>query len=107
VVHDVDVIFDVVGGDTLARSWEVAKPGGVLVSVVSPRPTALAPRSDVRFVWFIVEPSGDQLRQIGELIDAEDILPIVDRTLPLVEARRAFEAAAQEHPRGKIVLKIT
>ena len=106
MVHDVDVIFDVVGGDTLARSWRVAKPGGVLVSVVSPRPSGPALRSDVRFVWFIVEPSGEQLRQIGELIDAEVILPIVDRTFPLAEARRAFEAAAHEHPRGKIVLTV-
>jgi NADPH:quinone reductase-like Zn-dependent oxidoreductase len=106
VVRDVDVIFDVVGGDALARSWEVAKPGGVLVSVVSPRPTAPPLRDDVRFVWFIVEPSGDQLRQIGELIDAEDIRPIVDRTFPLAEARGAFEAAAHEHPRGKIVLTV-
>ena len=106
VAHDVDVIFDMVGGETLARSWGAAKAGGVLVSVVSPRPTAPPPRDDVRFVWFIVEPSGEQLRQIGKLIDAGDVMPIVDRTFPLSEARRAFDAAAHEHPRGKIVLTI-
>src|SRR5690348_11653610 len=33
VVHDVDVVFDTVGGDTLARSWQVVKPGGALISV--------------------------------------------------------------------------
>src|SRR5437667_11448919 len=40
VVQRVDVVFDTVGGDTLQRSWQVVKPGGVLVSVVSPRPSA-------------------------------------------------------------------
>jgi NADPH:quinone reductase-like Zn-dependent oxidoreductase len=39
-VKPVDVVFDMVGGDTLQRSWQVVKPGGVLVSVVSPRPFA-------------------------------------------------------------------
>src|SRR6266480_3887778 len=36
VVQGVDFVFDTVGGDTLHRSWQVVKPGGVLVSVVSP-----------------------------------------------------------------------
>ena len=39
VVHDVDLVFDLVGGDTLQRSWQVIKLGGTLVSVVSPRGT--------------------------------------------------------------------
>lgn len=104
VVHDVDVVFDMVGGDTLARSWQVAKAGGMIVSVVSPRPTQQSPRDDVRFVWFIVEPNGEQLRQIGALLDAGRIRPIVAQVLPLAEARRAFEEAANGHARGKIVL---
>jgi NADPH:quinone reductase-like Zn-dependent oxidoreductase len=39
VVHDVDLVFDTVGGDTLQRSWQVIKPGGVLVTIVSPPPS--------------------------------------------------------------------
>lgn len=39
VVPAVDLVFDLVGGDTLERSWKVVKQGGVLVSVVSPRPS--------------------------------------------------------------------
>src|SRR5205814_8230482 len=34
VVQGVDFVFDTVGGDTLQRSWQVVKPGGVLASVV-------------------------------------------------------------------------
>jgi NADPH:quinone reductase-like Zn-dependent oxidoreductase len=107
VAHDVDVVFDVVGGDTLTRSWQVVREGGVLVSVVSPQPTNQALRPEVRFAWFIVEPSGEQLRQIGSLIDAGLVRPIVDQVFPLAEARRAYEAGLHGHPRGKIVLTIT
>jgi NADPH:quinone reductase-like Zn-dependent oxidoreductase len=36
VVSDVDVVLDLVGGDTQQRSWPVLKPGGILVSAVQP-----------------------------------------------------------------------
>lgn len=48
VVKPVDVVFDMVGGDTLQRSWQVVKPGGVLVSVVSPRPLLMWPKGMTR-----------------------------------------------------------
>jgi NADPH:quinone reductase-like Zn-dependent oxidoreductase len=107
VAQDLDVVFDVVGGDTLKRSWPVVRAGGVLVSVVSPPPTDQAPRPEVRFVYFIVAPSGEQLRQISSLLDAGQVRPIVDQVFPLAEARRAYEAGLHGHPRGKIVLTIS
>jgi NADPH:quinone reductase-like Zn-dependent oxidoreductase len=105
VVHDVDVVFDTVGGDTLARSWRVVKPGGALVSVVSPL-SGQPMRDDIRYVYFIVEPSGAQLREIGALIDAGQMRPVVDQAFPLAQARQAYEAAASGHPRGKIVITV-
>lgn len=107
VVHDVDVVLDLVGGDTLTRSWQVVREGGVLVSVVSPPPPDPSPRPEVRFVYFIVEPSGAQLRQIGGLLDAGQVRPIVDQVFPLAEARQAYDAGIHGHPRGKIVLTIS
>jgi NADPH:quinone reductase-like Zn-dependent oxidoreductase len=107
VVKPVDVVFDTVGGDTLQRSWQVVKPGGVLVSVVSPRPSAdVAKGHDARFAWFIVEPNREQLIQIGTLIDAGQIRPIIETVLPLSEARQAYEQGAKGHTRGKIVLRV-
>jgi NADPH:quinone reductase-like Zn-dependent oxidoreductase len=106
VVHDADVVFDTVGGETLARSWQVVKGGGVVVSVVSPRPADDPTQTRARFVWFIVEPSGEQLRAIGDLIDAGQIQPVVSQVFPLAEARHAWEAAASGHARGKIVLHV-
>jgi NADPH:quinone reductase-like Zn-dependent oxidoreductase len=107
VVRSVNVVFDMVGGDTLQRSWQVVKPGGVLVSVVSPRPSAdVAKGHDARFAWFIVEPNREQLIQIGTLIDAGQIRPIIETVLPLSEARQAYEQGAKGHARGKIVLRV-
>src|SRR6266704_479448 len=107
VVKPVDVVSDMVGGDTLQRSWQVVKPGGVLVSVVSPRPFAdVAKGHDARFAWFVVEPNREQLIQIGTLIDAGHIRPIVETVLPLSEARQAYEQGSKGHTRGKIVLRV-
>ena len=83
------------------------KPGGLLVSIVSPPPPAdVVKGHDVRFVWFVVEPNRDELLQIGELIDAGQLRPIIDTVFPLAQARRAYEQAAKGHMRGKIVLRI-
>jgi NADPH:quinone reductase-like Zn-dependent oxidoreductase len=107
VAKPVDVVFDMVGADTLQRSWQVVKPGGVLVSVVSPRPFAdVAKGHDARFAWFVVEPNREHLIQIGTLIDAGHIRPIVETVLPLSEARQAYEQGVNGHARGRIVLRI-
>src|SRR6266516_7320755 len=107
VVHGVDLVFDLVGGDTLQRSWQVIKPGGVLVSVVSPPPPpAVTKGHDVRFAWFVVEPNRDELIHIGALMDAGHLRPIIDTVFPLAQARQAYEQAAKGHTRGKIVLRV-
>jgi NADPH:quinone reductase-like Zn-dependent oxidoreductase len=107
VVKRVDVVFDLVGGDTLQRSWQVVKPAGVLVSVVIPRPSADGAKGhDARFAWFVVEPNREHLIQIGTLIDAGHIRPIIETVLPLCEARQAYEQGAKGHMRGKIVLRV-
>jgi NADPH:quinone reductase-like Zn-dependent oxidoreductase len=106
-VHGVDFVFDTVGGDTLQRSWQVVKPAGVLLSIVSPRPSfAEAKVNDVRPVWFIVQPNREQLVKIGALIDEGKVRPIIDTVLPLAQARQAYEQGAKGHTRGKIVLRV-
>jgi NADPH:quinone reductase-like Zn-dependent oxidoreductase len=107
VVQDLDVVFDLVGGETLRRSWPVLRSSGTLVSVVTPPPADPSPRPEVRFVYFIVTPSGEQLRQIGDWLDTGRVRPIVDQVFPLAEAREAYQTGIRGHPRGKIVLRIT
>ncbi len=106
VVKDVDVVFDTVGGDTQERSWQVLKPGGILVSIVSPPPETTATEHDVRSAFVFVQPSGQQLTAIAELIDAGRMKPLIHTILPLSEFRQAHAISQGGHARGKIVLRV-
>ena len=106
-VHGVDIVFAMVGGDTLQRSWQTIKPGGVLVSIVSPPPSFEEARTyDVHPIWFLVEANREHLIQIGELIDAGQIRPIIETVFPLSQARQAYELGGKGHTKGKIVLRV-
>ncbi|MGQ4381090.1 NADP-dependent oxidoreductase, partial [Streptomyces sp. SAS_267] len=104
-VKDADIVFDTVGGDTQARSWEVLRPGGVLVSVVEP---PVPPKgADARAVFFVVEPDRAGLEELTALVEAGRLIPQVDRILPLESAPGAYAALEREHRRGKIVLRVS
>ena len=83
------------------------KPGGILVSVVSPVPEA-AQRYGIRAVFFYVEVTTARLMKITELFDGGKLFPQVGTVLPLEEARTAHEMlAGAPHKRGKIVLRMS
>jgi NADPH:quinone reductase-like Zn-dependent oxidoreductase len=116
-VHDVDVVFDTVGGKTLERSWRVLRKGGKLVSVASQDLPTTFDKLQAYFkekgdsygidaTWFILHPSRDQLIRIGELIDSGRVKPVVDTILPLSQASQAYEGAKGVHKHGKIVLRV-
>jgi NADPH:quinone reductase-like Zn-dependent oxidoreductase len=107
VLHDVDIVLDTIGGDTMERSWSVLKKGGLLVSVFSPPAQEQAEAHGVRAVFFIVQPNRAELIQIGNLIDAGQLRPVIEAVYPLSEARQAFERALSGHTRGKIILGVT
>ena len=106
MLHDVDVVLDTIGGDTMERSWSVLKKEGLLVSVFSPPPKEQAKAQSVRALFFIVQPNRAELIQIGDLIDAGQVQPVIETVFPLSEARQAFERALSGHTRGKIILRV-
>jgi len=101
------VIYDLIGGETQKRSWQVLKKGGILVSVVRPAPdkTAIA-KYKVRGALVVMQPNGKQLAKVAELVDQGKIKPIVSATFPLKDARQAHEQIQTGHTRGKIVLVV-
>ena len=105
-VRDVDAVLDTVGGDTLERSWEVLREHGILVTIAGDAPEDKAAKYGVRAASILVQPNRDQLIQIGQLIDAGTIRPIVAAVFPLSDAREAFEQGLAGHNRGKIVLRV-
>jgi NADPH:quinone reductase-like Zn-dependent oxidoreductase len=105
-VSDVDVVLDLVGGETQARSWQVLRPGGVLVSIVAPPQRSEEEADSQRGVFFIVKPDRGQLESIADLVDGGHLTPVVDRVMPLAEARTAYEELERGHRRGKLVLHV-
>ena len=106
VVHNVDVVLDTIGGETQERSWRVLKKGGALISLVRPPSDQKARQFGARGIMCSVQPDGAQLSKIAKLIDSAKLKPIIDRILPLSEARRAHELSQDGHIRGKLVLRV-
>jgi NADPH:quinone reductase-like Zn-dependent oxidoreductase len=100
-IGQVDVVYDIIGGDVLARSSAIVKPGGAIVSIVAEPPTD---RSDIRTVGFVRDPDGAQLRVIAQLVDQGIVHSDVSAVYPLSDAREAFMAKSKEHLSGKVVL---
>jgi len=106
-VNDVDVVIDTIGGETLNRSFEVLKPGGVLVSSVAMPDQDKAAQHRVRGVFFLVAVTTAGLTGIADLIDSGQLTPNIGEVLPLSEARRAHAMlAGKPHKRGKVVLAV-
>ena len=100
-VPPVDAVLDTVGGETQHRSFRVLKPGGILVSSVSPPPQSAGFRS----VFLLVDVTAIRLGTLARLLDSRKLIPEVGTVLALEEARMAHEMlAGAPHKRGKIVL---
>jgi NADPH:quinone reductase-like Zn-dependent oxidoreductase len=101
----VDVVFDGVGGDTLARSWSMLKPGGRMVTIAAGGSHAADQRSQDAF--FIVEPNQKQLTEVAQLLDAGELKTCVGAVVPLAEASSAYAAAVpNKRGSGKVVIAV-
>jgi NADPH:quinone reductase-like Zn-dependent oxidoreductase len=101
LVHDVDVVFDAVGGAVLERSWSVLKPDGRLVTVAASEEGSRSART--RAAFFIVEGRRAELAEIARLLDAGVVEAVVGGVFPI---ERAAEAYAFKALRGKTVLQV-
>jgi len=106
-VTGVDVVLDTVGGATQQQSLGVLKPGGILVSVVSPVPEAIQARYGIRAAYFYVDVTTARLSKITELFERGTLVTDVGTVLPLEDASVAHEMlGGAPHKRGKIVLSV-
>ncbi|NVZ23720.1 NADP-dependent oxidoreductase [Pseudomonas costantinii] len=105
-VPKVDVVLDLVGGETQVRSFAVLKKHGVLVSPVSLPSMTLANDHGVTPVNFATRSDGRQLALIAELFD-KGHLSVTVEAYALSEAKVAIEKSIGRHARGKLVLDTT
>jgi NADPH:quinone reductase-like Zn-dependent oxidoreductase len=93
-------------GETRARSWQVLKKGGVLVSILGPPSPEEAAAHGVRGTSVFVQPNAAQLSELAALADSGKLRAIVEAVLPLAEADHAHVMNETLHTRGKIVLQV-
>lgn len=106
LVSDVDLVFDLVGGETQDRSWTVLKAGGALVSTVRQPDESKAAEWRARGLVFMAQPNGPELSEIARLIDDGQVTPNIDRVFPLQDAGEAERELETAHVRGKVVLEV-
>ena len=105
LLHDFDVVFDSVGGETLKRSWDLLKPDGRMVTIVEKSEGTQDDRTAKAF--FIVEPNRNQLTEIAALFDAGHLRCFVDAVVPFSHASDAYSGKAQgRRGQGKVVISL-
>jgi len=94
----VDVVFDLVGGDTQKRSFLILKEGGYLVSAVQPVSQEEAATHHVSGMMMRLAPSGDVLGRIGRLLEEGTIRPDVATVYELRDVAQAWKDIAGKLP---------
>lgn len=130
VLKDFDGVFDTLGGENLEKSFQILKPQGIIASI-SGLPTErnarkldksifkrgilkaasykyqrLAKKYDVQYEFLFMHPSGQQLREITELIEVGKIKPIIDKVYDFKETQKALEYSESGRAKGKIIVKM-
>ena len=130
ILHDYDVVLNSLDEETLKKSFRVLKPGGKLISISGPpdpafarqlglgrmlelvmrllsfRVRSRARRYQVDYSFLFMRPSADQLRQIGSLIEAGAIRPVLDRVFSFDSTKEAMAYVETGRAKGKVVVKI-
>ncbi len=103
--HDMEVVFDTVGGDTFQRAFQTMRKGGFMVTVVA-FPDGEAERYGVQVKRSFTSPNAEYLMAIRDLVDAGKVKPHVDTVLPLAAVKQALALSERGRTRGKLVLQV-
>jgi NADPH:quinone reductase-like Zn-dependent oxidoreductase len=107
VVSDIDLVFDLVGGETQQRSFAVLKRGGALISSVAAPDAAKAAQAGVTAKVYGAAPNAGQLSKIAQLIDSKQVEVTVAKVFALDAAAEAHRCLEEAHPHGKVVLHVS
>src|SRR4051812_15289228 len=99
---EVDVVFDVIGGDILARSAALVRAGGTLVTIAEPPKTQPV---DGRALYFLVEADSARLVDLAARVRDGRLKPVVGAVMPLAQTAAAFAPDRRVH--GKTILWVT
>jgi len=125
-----DAVFDTLGGEALEKSFRILKPGGQIVSIsgmpnarfgkeaklgwmkttilsiAGRKIKALEKKSQTRYHFLFMKPSGEQLKVLKEFIEGGLIKPIIDKVFDLKDAGQGFNYLESGRAKGKVVIRI-
>ena len=105
-VKGADAVVDLVGGDTLARSYAVVRRGGVLATTVQPIDESAAKQAGIRGVHVVMKRNAADLDELAKLVNQGALKPRLGGTLTLAQAKEAQELSEKGRARGKLILKV-
>jgi NADPH:quinone reductase-like Zn-dependent oxidoreductase len=103
---DLDVVFDLIDGETRDRSWSLLKADGILVSTLTAPSQEMAKQHKVRATRYTVEADGSQLAEIAALVRNGSVRPHLQQSFSLGDAAAAMTAVENGHSVGKVVLEV-
>jgi NADPH:quinone reductase-like Zn-dependent oxidoreductase len=130
VLRDYDAVLDTLGGESLEKSFQILRPGGIVVSIVGPPDAAfgrargmnslivfalwllsykvhrLAKTRGVGYSFLLMNPDGSTLAEIGELLKVRNIRPVIDKVFPFDQAKEALAYLETGRARGKVVVQM-
>jgi len=126
-----DLVVDSLGGENLIKSFTVLKPGGLAIGVTGPPDAGFAKqlgapkpfefvlsflsrkvrkaakKLGVRYEFFFMHASGDQLRELAALYDAGGLRPVVDTTFTFDRTLEAIAFAESGKAKaGKVIVTL-
>ena len=107
MARDVDVVVDLVGGDTLARSYQCVKKGGLIITSVGPVDEENAKKAGVQIIQFVMEQKAEDLQKIAMLFEQGKLKTRLGNLMPLEKAREAQEINETGQSHAKIILQVT
>jgi NADPH:quinone reductase-like Zn-dependent oxidoreductase len=103
---DIDLVFDLIGGDVQQKSLGVLKAGGILVTTVGLKDEAAVKAKGMIGVQYMAQSVPADLTQLAQLVDEGTLKPIIAEIMSLDEAAEAHKKSEKGHTKGKIVLRV-
>jgi NADPH:quinone reductase-like Zn-dependent oxidoreductase len=103
---DLDMVFDLIDGETRERSWKLLKKNGVLVTTLTDPSQEKTKEYGVRAMRYTVEADGAELAEIARLVTSGKVRPHIQKTYPLRSAADALASVEEGHSVGKVVMTV-
>ncbi len=124
VAHNLDIVFDTLGGDYTLNAFEIIKEGGKVTSIVGPPDEETAKNmgmddyklpeklskliheksADYKLTW--MQPNSKQLDEIATLVDNGNIKPVVDKVYTFENSIEAYQYLATGRAKGKVIITL-